>query len=88
MFTMVFAHGPIIFPGILGLGVKPYRSFFYVWFCLLITSVCLRIIGDITLNFSLRSWSGLLSSISVLGFFVSMASMMTIEVRKLKAVRK
>jgi uncharacterized membrane protein YagU involved in acid resistance len=88
MFTMVFAHGPIIFPGILGLTVKPYRSFFYIWFCLLIASVSLRIIGDITLDFYLRSWSGLFSTVSILGFFVSMATMMTIEVRKMKAVRK
>lgn len=85
MFTMVFAHGPIIFPGILGLTVKPYRSFFYIWFCLLIVSVSLRIIGDIALDFYLRSWSGLFSTVAILGFFVSMATMMMIELRKMKA---
>src|SRR6187397_1290221 len=29
-FSMIFAHGPIILPGVLGLNVKPYHATLYV----------------------------------------------------------
>lgn len=73
VFSMIFAHGPIILPGVLGISVKPYHPIFYVWLALLHGSWITRTISDITLDMQLRKYSGLISAVAIIGYFLSLA---------------
>lgn len=46
VFAMVFAHGPIILPGVLGITAKPYHPFLYVPLVVLMSSVLVRVSAD------------------------------------------
>lgn len=73
VFCMIFAHGPIILPGVLGLSVKPYSPFFYVPLFLLLGSLLVRLGADaMLLPESLRAVSGWFSMGAVLLYFLSM----------------
>ncbi|MFZ6013563.1 MAG: hypothetical protein ACOYXT_24695 [Bacteroidota bacterium] len=72
-FSMIFAHGPIILPGVLGVIVKPYHIIFYLFLSLLQASWLMRAFSDSSLNFYLRQISGLLSTVAILGYFASLA---------------
>lgn len=82
VFSMIFAHGPIILPGVLGIHVKPYHPLFYLWLVLLHTSWLGRAVADIMLDLSIRKYSGLVSTIAILGYF---ASLVFVTVRTLRA---
>jgi hypothetical protein len=73
VFSMIFAHGPIILPGVLGLSLKPYHSIFFIWLALLHASWITRAISDITLDMQLRKYSGLISALAIIGYFLSLA---------------
>jgi hypothetical protein len=73
VFSMIFAHGPIILPGVLGLSLKPYHPIFFIWLALLHTSWITRAIADITLDMQLKKYSGLISAIAIIGYFLSLA---------------
>lgn len=82
VFSMIFAHGPIILPGVLGLTVKPYHPLFYVPLAGLIFSLAMRIAANVTLiDFSWRAISGWTSAGSILLYFLMML------VTTIKAVR-
>lgn len=82
VFSMIFAHGPIILPGVLGLTVKPYHPLFYVPLAGLITSLAMRIAANVTLiDFSWRAISGWLAAGSIALYFLLML------VTTLKAIR-
>lgn len=71
--TMIFAHGPIILPGVLGLSVKPFHPALYVPLSLLLFSLVMRISADLSLisiNFQLVS--GYLSGVSILLYFLTL----------------
>ena len=73
VFSMIFAHGPVILPGVLGTSVKPFAPQLYTWLILLHASLWLRI-GSDTLGFDeLRKISGLISSLSIIGYFANVA---------------
>lgn len=74
-FSMIFAHGPIILPGVLGISAKPYHPLLYGWLILLHTSWITRIAGDIFLQFEMRKISGLISAIAILGYFATVATL-------------
>jgi hypothetical protein len=65
--SMVFAHAPIIFPGILGMPL-PFRRAFYLHLVLLHASLAVRIAGDLLPDFALRRWGGLLNGAALLLF--------------------
>src|SRR3970040_2091918 len=46
VFSMIFAHGPTILPGVLGLSGKPYHPFLYVPLFTMAFSVLMRITAD------------------------------------------
>ena len=71
VFSMIFAHGPIILPGVLGISLKPYHPILYAWLIILHMSWILRITADILLAFQIRNISGILTSIAVLGYFAT-----------------
>ncbi len=82
VFSMIFAHGPIILPGVLGLMVKPYHPLFYVPLAGLIFSLAMRIAANVTLiDFSWRAISGWIAAGSILLYFLM------IVVTTIKAVR-
>ncbi len=70
-FTMIFAHGPIILPGVLGLNVKPYHSSLYLPLITLVLSLFLRLLVDLAIMpYFVRLWSGWISVGSILLYFI------------------
>lgn len=72
-FSMIFAHGPIILPSVLGIPRKPYHSMLYVWLMLLHLSVVLRMVGNTIIDIELRKVAGAVSVMAILGYFVTVA---------------
>jgi hypothetical protein len=81
-FSMIFAHGPIILPGVLGISLRPYHRILYLWLILLHVSWVVRVLADMTLNMHLRMYAGLASAVAIVGYFISIA---TITVRSHRA---
>ena len=67
VFSMIFAHAPVIFPAVLQRPL-PYRSSFYVHSALLHLSLLLRIGGDLGPSYPAYQWGGLLNVIALLVF--------------------
>ena len=70
VFSMIFAHAPIIFPSITGLAM-PFRQLFYAHVGLLHVSLLLRVGGDLTLWTGGQRWGGLLNVFSILLFLAN-----------------
>jgi hypothetical protein len=70
VFSMIFAHAPIILPTITGLAL-PFQNIFYLHAGLLHLSLLLRIVGDLSLTLSLQRWGGLLNALAILLFLVN-----------------
>lgn len=85
VFSMIFAHGPIILPGLLGISLKPYNLIFYFWLFLLHVSWVIRSVSGIAFEMQLRKLSGLLSAIAILGYFISLA-VVSIRSHRAKAI--
>lgn len=67
VFSMIFAHAPVIFPAVLQRPL-PYRCAFYVHSALLHLSLLLRICGDLWAAYAAYQWGGLLNVIALLVF--------------------
>lgn len=78
-FSMIFAHGPIILPGVLGVSAKPYHPVLYLWLILLHLSWMARIAGDILLDPSLRRVSAIVTALSILCYFATLATLTIIS---------
>jgi hypothetical protein len=80
VFSVIFAHGPIILPGVLGLAIKPYHPVLYIPLIGLLSSLALRIAANVMLiPFYFRAVSGWISAASILFyFFVILASTLAI----------
>jgi len=70
VFSMIFAHAPIILPTITGLPL-PFRNVFYLHAGLLHASLLLRVAGDLAVWPSLQRWGGLLNTLAVLLFLAN-----------------
>ena len=69
VFSMIFAHAPIIFPTLMDLPTfLPFQSSFYVHLALLHLSLALRIIGDLAAWPLGRQWGGLFNAFAILLF--------------------
>lgn len=73
VFSMIFGHAPIIFPSVLGIPI-PYRPFFYGHVALLHAALLARVVGDLSLNLTLRTWGGWGTALAVLLFLVATGS--------------
>lgn len=73
VFSMIFAHGPVILPGVLGIAVRPYHRVLYISFILLQGSLIARMLGDIFTFDVLRRWGGIWNGVAILLFFIMMA---------------
>ena len=70
VFSMIFAHAPIIFPTITGLTL-PFQKSFYLHAGLLHLSLLLRVGGDLRLWLLLQQWGGLINTLTVLLFLIN-----------------
>ncbi len=68
--TMIFAHAPVIFPGITGQAV-PFRPSFYSYLILLHLALILRIGSDVAQWHTGQMWGGLGNATALLLFVVS-----------------
>ena len=73
VFSMIFAHAPIILPAVVGVVKKTYHPVLYFWFIILQISIIMRISGDLAEEPLLRYWSGMVSGIAMIFFFINMA---------------
>jgi len=71
VFSMIFAHAPIILPSIIGQNVKVFNQILYIWFYLLQISLILRITGDLFGSYEWRQISSIFNGIAIFGFFIS-----------------
>ena len=67
VFSMIFAHAPVILPAVTGLAL-PFRSAFYAHVALLQLSLVLRVGSDLAGWADGRQWGGLLNVIALLLF--------------------
>jgi hypothetical protein len=76
VFTMIFAHAPIIFPAVLQLPVR-YVPRYYTHLVLLHVSLLLRVAGDLIPWWPARLWGGLLNALVILLFLANTLSSIT-----------
>jgi hypothetical protein len=70
VFSMIFGHAPVIFPGVVGVAI-PYRKVFYVHLAVLHLGLALRIAGDLGGDSALAQRGGLLNAIAIALFLVA-----------------
>jgi hypothetical protein len=70
VFSMIFGHAPVIFPGVLGVRV-PFQQSFYGHLALLHASLVLRLVGDLAGWLPARQWGGLLNVVALLLFLAN-----------------
>jgi len=70
VFSMIFAHAPIILPALSGLAV-PYHDRFYVHLALLHASLAVRLGGDLLALPPVRAWGGLLNAAAIVLFLLN-----------------
>jgi hypothetical protein len=83
-FTMIFAHGPIILPGVLGITSKPYHPILYGWLFLVQGSLLIRLVSDSMLYTEWRKISGVLMGVGILLYFVTLVVLVIRERLKAK----
>lgn len=72
-FSMIFAHGPVILPGIARLPFHPFSPGLYLWGALLHVSLILRICGSLHSFYPLKYWGGILNGIFIVAYFLTIA---------------
>jgi hypothetical protein len=77
VFSMIFAHAPIILPAVTGLPLA-FHSGFYAPLALLQASLALRVAGDLVAMLVVRRWGGLLNEVAILLFL----AMLLLAVRR------
>ncbi|MEZ5077548.1 MAG: hypothetical protein R2725_08910 [Solirubrobacterales bacterium] len=76
VFSMIFAHAPVIVPAIVGVSV-PYRPAFYAPLALLHASVVLRLCGDLGESAVAWRWGGVLGEVAIVSFLALAAGSAT-----------
>jgi hypothetical protein len=84
VFSMIFAHGPIILPAILSRPLE-FHPVFYVHLLTLHLGIALRLAGDLAGLAALRRWGGLLNAIAILLFLLATASRLALSSRASRA---
>jgi hypothetical protein len=67
VFSMVFAHAPVIVPAVLGVPL-PYRRTLYGPLVLLHIGLTVRLLGDTAGNVAAWRWGGVLGELAIVGF--------------------
>ncbi len=84
VFSMIFAHAPVILPAVLRIKVEPFGRSLYFWYFLLNISLLIRIAGIFPVQMPpyYKETAGMLNGIAILGFFINMAILSKITKRK------
>lgn len=85
VFSMIFAHAPVIVPAVLGIPL-PFRMSFYGPLALLHIGLAIRLVGDAAGNFTVWKTGGILNEVAILAFLVIAASS-TVRARRQAARR-
>src|SRR5579885_2010093 len=85
VFSMIFGHAPVIFPGVLGIAI-PFRRVFYAHLALLHVGLALRVGGDLAADFTLARWGGLLNATAI-GLFLAATPVSALSARVQRRVR-
>ncbi|MBI4898169.1 MAG: hypothetical protein HY827_07360 [Actinobacteria bacterium] len=86
VFSMIFAHAPIIVPAVLGVAL-PYRASMYVPLALLHASLLARLIGDATENATVWRTGGAVNELAIVMYLALAASSAVRASRAKKAAR-
>jgi hypothetical protein len=70
IFSMIFAHAPVILPTITGLAM-PFRNTFYLHAGLLHFSLLIRIAGDLAFLPGGQIWGGVLNALAIFLFLIN-----------------
>jgi hypothetical protein len=70
VFGMIFAHAPVIFPAVLKRSLD-FHPAFYTHLALLQIGLLVRISGDLTDTFQVRSWGGMLNALALVLFLLN-----------------
>lgn len=70
VFTMIFAHAPVILPSVMDVPM-PFQNAFYAHVVLLHLSLFVRIGGDLVVSPSVRMWGGLLNGLAIVLFLAN-----------------
>ena len=85
-FSMIFAHAPIIFPGVAGLAIRPFHGTLYIWAVLLQITLALRIIFELMMDSEMRRVFGMLNGIIILLFFINLVILIISKQRKARDI--
>jgi len=72
VFSMIFAHAPIILPSVTGFAM-PFQQLFYGHLVLLHISLLLRVGGDLAGSRAAQQWGGLINVLAILLFLANNA---------------
>ncbi|MEQ8474318.1 MAG: hypothetical protein RIC35_24190 [Marinoscillum sp.] len=72
VFSMIFAHAPIILPGVVGLKFKPYHASLYVWVIMLQLTLMARLGGGFLEIVEMKKWFGFMNGITILLFIINL----------------
>ncbi len=81
-FSMIFAHAPIIFPGVAGLSIRPYHGSLFFWGIVLQLALIIRIAGDLLELTPLRKAGGMANGVIIVLFFINLVILFVNEQRK------
>ncbi len=73
VFSMIFAHAPVIFPAVL-MVMPIYTPRFYSHVILLQVGLICRVAGDLSTSVALRKWGAILAALAVALFLVNTVS--------------
>ncbi len=82
IFSMIFAHAPIILPGVLRVTVKPFHPVLYVMIGIFQLSLLMRVGGGLIEAMELKKWGGLVNGVVIFGFLITLVSVLAIQLRK------
>jgi hypothetical protein len=82
VFSMIFAHGPVILPGVIGLSIKPYHPLLYFCTVTLHASWLLRVAGNVAMDPEIRKFSGIVSAMAIVGYFITLVVAAAIESKR------
>lgn len=81
-FSMIFAHAPIIFPGVAGLIIRPFHDTLFIWAILLQISLAMRIVSGLLMQSHYRALSGMLNAAIIILFFINLVIIIISKQRK------
>jgi hypothetical protein len=64
VFSMIFGHAPVIFPGVVGVAI-PFRRIFYAHLVLLHIGLAMRVAGDLGGDYGLAQRGGLVNATAI-----------------------